>query len=85
MPNIADCVFWDIFHLFSFSQRNFCDFLDARYSFIYFFVVSINEEKKKEETDSGALARARWRKAIMEQRILIRMEKENRNLAGMCL
>ncbi|XP_065059240.1 TBC1 domain family member 1-like isoform X1 [Rhopilema esculentum] len=39
--------------------------------------VSINEEKKE---DSSSLAKARWRKAIMEQILLIRMERENQNL-----
>lgn len=41
------------------------------------FLVSLSEEKTE---DSGELARARWRKAIMEQIILIRMERENKNL-----
>ena len=33
---------------------------------------------------SAAELRALWRKAIMEQILLIRMEKENTSLEGMC-
>ena len=43
------------------------------------FLVSLNE-KTAEAQDSRELARSRWRKAIIEQIILIRMERENRNL-----
>ena len=44
-----------------------------------------NDERKVQDQniDVGARARSRWRNAIRNQILLIRMEKENKKLAGM--
>eukprot|EP00794_Sanderia_malayensis_P007487 gene7487-8317_t len=47
--------------------------------------VAINDQEKQhveKKLEPRALAKARWQKAIQEQIILIRMEKENKNLAA---
>lgn len=54
---------------------------------INYFSVTLpgdNEENKNKEVpvDISARACSRWRSAIMNQILLIRMEKENKKLAG---
>jgi len=42
-----------------------------------------DRKNKRQTIDIGARARLRWRNAIHNQILLIRMEKENKKLAGM--
>lgn len=68
-------------------------FLKKERVFYYsFYILSVtitgetNDERKKVQAiNVGARARSRWKNAIHNQILLIRMEKENKKLAGIQL
>ena len=54
------------------------------FCFVLVTITGENDERKNkpQNIDVGERARSRWRNAIHNQILLIRMEKENKKLAG---